>query len=174
MAMTIIVLNQSMYKCAILKVWNQEFEFDITTEKELEVEVMDKEVVGTDKFMGRARINILEWFTTGSFEGKVDLLDKSDKKAGALTFFATFTRTRDLASSAGDNDPPRDPNGEFKDEEIRDAFGAFDLDKNNYVGAAEIRHILINIGERATDEEVRIRCHSSLNTAFQHSIQNPF
>ena len=31
---------------------------------------------------------------------------------------------------------------------------AFDLDKNNFVGAAEIRHVLINIGEQVTDEEV--------------------
>jgi serine/threonine-protein phosphatase 2B regulatory subunit len=31
---------------------------------------------------------------------------------------------------------------------------AFDLDKNNFVGAAEIRHVLINIGETVTDEEV--------------------
>ncbi|GMH68284.1 hypothetical protein TL16_g04892, partial [Triparma laevis f. inornata] len=42
----------------------------------------------------------------------------------------------------------------FTDEEIWDAFQAFDLDKNNFVGAAEIRHVLINIGETVTDEEV--------------------
>ncbi|EGB08864.1 hypothetical protein AURANDRAFT_17796, partial [Aureococcus anophagefferens] len=40
------------------------------------------------------------------------------------------------------------------DEEIWEAFTAFDLDKNNFVGAAEIRHVLINIGEQVTDEEV--------------------
>ncbi len=32
---------------------------------------------------------------------------------------------------------------------------AFDLDHNNFVGAAEIRHVLVNIGENVTDEEVR-------------------
>ena len=41
---------------------------------------------------------------------------------------------------------PRDPSGNFTDEEILEAFQAFDLDKNNFVGAAEIRHVLINIG----------------------------
>merc|ERR550537_617517 len=51
-------------------------------------------------------------------------------------------------------DAPRDPNGKFTDQEIYDAFVAFDLDKNNFVGAAEIRHVLINIGETVTDEEV--------------------
>merc|ERR550537_635494 len=51
-------------------------------------------------------------------------------------------------------EPPRDPSGKFTDEEIWEAFQAFDLDKNNFVGAAEIRHVLINIGETVTDEEV--------------------
>ncbi|RLN95005.1 hypothetical protein BBJ28_00024308, partial [Nothophytophthora sp. Chile5] len=52
------------------------------------------------------------------------------------------------------SEPPRDPNGKFTDKEILEAFQAFDLDHNNYVGAAEIRHVLINIGESPTDEEV--------------------
>jgi Ca2+-binding EF-hand superfamily protein len=52
-------------------------------------------------------------------------------------------------------EPARDPNGKFTDEEIWEAFVSFDLDKNNFVGAAEIRHVLINIGEVVTDEEVR-------------------
>jgi Ca2+-binding EF-hand superfamily protein len=41
--------------------------------------------------------------------------------------------------------------------EIKEAFMAFDLDHNNFVGAAEIRHVLVNIGENVTDEEVRLR-----------------
>lgn len=52
------------------------------------------------------------------------------------------------------SDAPRDPSGKFTDDEIVEAFKAFDLDKNNFVGAAEIRHVLINIGEQVTDEEV--------------------
>jgi Ca2+-binding EF-hand superfamily protein len=55
----------------------------------------------------------------------------------------------------GGSEPSRDPNGKFTDEEIYEAFVSFDLDKNNFVGAAEIRHVLINIGETVTDEEVR-------------------
>ncbi|RHY35397.1 hypothetical protein DYB32_000164 [Aphanomyces invadans] len=69
--------------------WNETFEFSISTEKELIMEVYDKEQNGNDRFMGQTR-----------------------------------------------------------------AFKAFDLDHNNYVGAAEIRHVLINIGESPTDEEV--------------------
>mmetsp|Transcript_2940 Transcript_2940/g.10402 ORF Transcript_2940/g.10402 Transcript_2940/m.10402 type:complete len:381 (-) Transcript_2940:918-2060(-) len=39
-------------------------------------------------------------------------------------------------------------------EEIKDAFREFDLDKNGYVGAAEISHILSCLGEKVTDDEV--------------------
>ena len=34
------------------------------------------------------------------------------------------------------------------------AFKFIDLDKNNFIGAGEIRHILICMGELITDEEV--------------------
>jgi serine/threonine-protein phosphatase 2B regulatory subunit len=59
-----------------------------------------------------------------------------------------------IVPSKGANEGVRDPAGKFTDEEILEAFKAFDLDKNNFVGAAEIRHVLINIGEQVTDEEV--------------------
>lgn len=42
----------------------------------------------------------------------------------------------------------------FSDEEIKEAFDTFDLDKNRFVGAMEIKHILAVIGEEATDEEI--------------------
>jgi len=119
-------------------------------------------VVGNDKFTGKAKVSILEWIAVGSFEGNIELLDNSDKPSGRLTLSAKFLRPNDstLQESASESkdvyDRPRDPNGTFTDEEIREAFRAFDLDKNKYVGAAEIRHILVNIGERVTDEEVSL------------------
>jgi serine/threonine-protein phosphatase 2B regulatory subunit len=42
----------------------------------------------------------------------------------------------------------------FTEEEIKQAFDTFDLDKNRFVGVAEIGHILSIIGEEATDEEI--------------------
>jgi len=42
----------------------------------------------------------------------------------------------------------------FSDEEIKQAFDTFDLDKNRFVGAAEICHILQVIGEEVTDDEI--------------------
>ena len=43
---------------------------------------------------------------------------------------------------------------EFTESEILDAFRFFDLDKNMYIGAAELRHCLICMGELVTDEEI--------------------
>lgn len=43
---------------------------------------------------------------------------------------------------------------EFTDEEIVNAFKFIDLDHNNFVGAREIRHILVCMGEMITDEEI--------------------
>ena len=43
---------------------------------------------------------------------------------------------------------------EFSDAEIMAAFKFIDLDHNNFVGAREIRHILVCMGEMITDEEI--------------------
>ena len=45
-------------------------------------------------------------------------------------------------------------NPEEKEEEIRDAFRVFDRDSNGYVSAAELKHIMTNIGEKLTEQEV--------------------
>jgi len=163
-----------------------------------------KETVGTDKFMGRCRVSIMEWIANGRFEGDLDLQDKMNKPVGKVSISCRFERPNAapgggpasrgsspfviivsmtnmyLGIAGGDsssvtsnpaagpgagavvvagkpaniNDTVRDPAGKFTDDEILEAFKAFDLDKNNFVGAAEIRHVLINIGEQVTDEEV--------------------
>ena len=165
-------------------IWNEQFVFDIANEKELDLEVMDKETVGNDKFMGRCQVSIVDWIAQGKFEGDLELLDKAGKSVGKVTLSAKFERpvggqqgtgrsvgAVEKSTSAPGTGPvvpsavavaipesgqqvPRDPAGNFTDEEILEAFQAFDLDHNNFVGAAEIRHVLINIGEQVTDEEV--------------------
>ena len=53
---------------------------------------------------------------------------------------------------------PMAPKQEFSDEEIVAAFKFIDLDHNNYVGAKEIRHILVCMGEMITGKD-----HNDIN-----------
>lgn len=73
-------------------VWNEEFTFEVTTEKELEIEVNDKDDAGTDKFMGMATTSIVDWVGLGKWEGNVDILDKSGKPVGGISLAVTFQR----------------------------------------------------------------------------------
>ena len=132
----------------------------------MSIEVLDKETVGNDKFMGRCKVSIMEWIGNGEFDGDIELEDKAAKVVGKISISAKFERPpsnaitgyeerspvkNQLAVYTGNNQgvqPPRDPTGKFTDEEILEAFKAFDLDKNNFIGASEIRHVLINIGEQ--------------------------
>jgi calmodulin len=40
------------------------------------------------------------------------------------------------------------------EDEIREAFKVFDRDGNGYVNAAELKHVMTNLGEKLTDAEV--------------------
>ncbi|GAB1609567.1 calmodulin-like isoform X1, partial [Argonauta hians] len=40
------------------------------------------------------------------------------------------------------------------DEELKEAFRVFDKDGNGYISCAELRHVLTNLGEKLTHEEV--------------------
>ena len=41
-----------------------------------------------------------------------------------------------------------------QEEEIREAFRVFDKDGNGFISAAELRHVMTNLGEKLTTEEV--------------------
>lgn len=43
---------------------------------------------------------------------------------------------------------------EFSQEDFRESFKVFDRDGNGYVSAAELRHVMTNLGEKLTDDEV--------------------
>ena len=140
------------------KVWDEEFTFEVTTERDLEVEIYDKETIGGDKFMGRSQINLLDWIAQEHFEGAIEILDKGGHYAGDLIVKAQFlksTKTKNENNQMSNMHQASGDSNEFSDSEILEAFRSFYLDKNNYVGAAEIRHVLVNIGESVSDEEVR-------------------
>lgn len=40
------------------------------------------------------------------------------------------------------------------EEEIIDAFTVFDKEGNGYISAAELRHVMTNLGEKLRDEEI--------------------
>ena len=40
------------------------------------------------------------------------------------------------------------------EEEIKEAFRVFDKDGNGFISAAELRHVITNLEEKLTDEEV--------------------
>ena len=42
----------------------------------------------------------------------------------------------------------------YTDDEIREAFQTFDIDKNMFIGVSELKHVLTMIGEKVSDEEV--------------------
>ena len=43
---------------------------------------------------------------------------------------------------------------ENSDEEIREAFSVFDKDGNGVISPAELRHVLSNIGQKLSDDEI--------------------
>lgn len=55
---------------------------------------------------------------------------------------------------------------EMKTAQMRSIFNFLDLDKNGFIGASEIKHILICMGELITDDEVdmmiaMLDCHGN-------------
>ena len=73
-------------------IWNEEFVYDISNEREMEVEVMDKEPVGKDRSMGRCKVSILEWIANGKFEGNLDVKDILGIQMGQVSIVSSFQR----------------------------------------------------------------------------------
>jgi Ca2+-dependent lipid-binding protein len=73
--------------------WNEEFIFDNVNESyQLEIEIKDKEMVDSDRFMGRCKVLIAKLTKSGMLEAAIDLVDKAGKYAGKVMIVGTFKR----------------------------------------------------------------------------------
>ena len=45
----------------------------------------------------------------------------------------------------------------YTEEELIEAFKVFDRDGNGLISTAELRHVMTNLGEKLTDEEVNVQ-----------------
>ncbi|GAU41428.1 hypothetical protein TSUD_26080, partial [Trifolium subterraneum] len=43
---------------------------------------------------------------------------------------------------------------DYLTEELKDSFKVFDSNNDGYISAPELRHVMVKLGERLTDEEV--------------------
>lgn len=72
-----------------------------------------------------------------------DMINEVDTDGNGTLDFPEFLEM--MARKMGDRD---------SEEEIREAFKVFDKDNNGVISAAELRHVMTNLGETLTDEEV--------------------
>ena len=154
--------------------YNATLQFDIRAEREVDFSVFYRRGASATGFddvcVGRGRANFMPWIAQGNFMGDIQIKDDAGQTAGSLQVSTKFDRAPPSVATPGtalaaptsaikpveinSSVGPRDPSGKFTDKEVRDAFTSLDLDQNDYVGAAELTHVLVNIGENVTDEEV--------------------
>lgn len=73
---------------------------------------------------------------------------------GTIEFAEFLALMARKASRGGENGGGGDDSGDAADEELREAFKVFDKDQDGLISAAELRHVMISLGEKLTDEEV--------------------
>ena len=161
--------------------WNKSpVSIPVVDEYTLLVECCEYDEIACDRDeIGIAEISLLPLFRDGEIETTVNLKHATELgdelDAGILRVVATFDPPKDLAFPQDQatmtsyiyvrpNDKeeekavqPDDFDADgcvFTEEDIKKAFNLFDLDKNGYIGAAELRHCLIFMGEHVTEQEV--------------------
>ncbi len=76
---------------------------------------------------------------------------RSFEMSGSWIFICVYMRWHPAMPSECVGRAQKDTDSE---EEIREAFKVFDKDGNGFISANELRHVMTNLGEKLTDEEV--------------------
>ena len=164
-------------------IWNDELRLPVVDHHLLRVEFYCLDALGTSKdLVGSGEISLLPLYKDGRLSTTVKLQGSNEvgvvTERGEISFTLNFDG-HGLAYPmlhvspmvAGQEDlTPKAPLAQevvrkskagaasvsevFSDDDIKSAFHFLDLDKNGYIGAAELRHALICMGELVTDEEV--------------------
>ena len=163
--------------------WNEEaITLSVVDEYTLTVECCDyDDISGDHEMLGSAEVSLLPLFKTGRLDVDLNLIlvtDGETLNGGQVSLSLSFTAPKnhaypkdqlvpsyvvgqsdDVLISAQQEQTKRtsmDVDGIeiFSEESIQKAFNLFDLDSNGYIGVAELKHILILMGELVTDEEV--------------------
>ena len=90
------------------------------------------------------------YWTEDNFQYLINQYDRDGDGNIDFSEFAMITR-----SHMNRNIRDGKMNDTYSKEEIRDAFRDFDKDGNGFVSAADIRHVLSNLGENRADEIIR-------------------
>ncbi|KAL3774462.1 hypothetical protein ACHAWO_007611 [Cyclotella atomus] len=150
----------------------------VVDEYTLLVECCEFDDVANDhEEVGMAELSLLPLFRDGSIDTTVNLKHLTELgdalDAGVLRLRATFDPPNGVAfpqdqpymtsyvyvrpddrEEETKTESDEQNTGALTESDIKKAFNLLDLDKNGYIGASELRHVLIFMGEHVTDEEV--------------------
>ena len=154
--------------------WDNELDIPVVRESSLTIEFGDfDQVTGELELLGSSILNLLPLYMRSSIDVSVDLKHQNElgqitdggKISMALQFVfqgpanVAFPRDQGTVQSyiPGEDtatELTKNDTDSFSEFDIRNAFNKLDLDKNGYIGAAELRHCLTCMGEHVTEAEI--------------------
>ncbi|KAL3873539.1 hypothetical protein ACJMK2_036639 [Sinanodonta woodiana] len=116
--------------------------FDILAEFQEAFNLFDKDGDGTitTNELGTVMASLGQTLTEEALQDMISAVDKDGN--GEIDFLEFLTMMEKKMNNA------------YCEEEIREAFKVFDRDGNGKISAAELRHVMTQLGEKLTDEEV--------------------